>query len=167
MGLKSPHILLAASNTRQMLENLRHVLDVSACDAIQQDIDKNVKALFVLGEEHFQFAIQTQKKFWRQRISRLYYGAYNVRRAVQLHFNGDYKTDVSDHKNIGILPDAFPNKMRYQQGLVDLRDDRNEADYNHDADEADLTLTQNDAEALVTDFINDARYFLNSRGVTL
>ena len=57
--------------------------------------------------------------------------------------------------------------MRYQQGLVDLRDDRNEADYNHDADEADLTLTQNDAEALVTDFINDARYFLNSRGVTL
>ncbi len=167
MGLKPPHILLAAPNTREMLENLRHVLDTSACDAIQQEINENVKALFALGEEHFQFAMQSQKKFWRQRISRLYYGAYNVRRAVQLHFDGVYQTDVSDHKKIGFMPDSFPNKKTYQQRLADLRNDRNLADYDHVADESDLLLTQDEAEDLVTDFINDARNFLKNRGVTL
>ena len=148
-----------------MLENLRHILDTSACDGIQQEIDENVKALFTLGEGHFQFAMQTPKTFWRQRISRLYYGAYNVRRAIQLHFNGDYQTDVTDHKKIGILPDSFPNKGAYQQRLVDLRDDRNQADYDHVADESDLILPQDDAEVFVTDFIN--RHFLNNRGVTV
>jgi hypothetical protein len=167
MALNPPHILLATSNTRKMLENLRHVLDTDACNAIQNEIDDNVKALFALGEGHFQFAKQTQKTFWRQRISRLYYGAYNVRRAVQLHFSGDYQTDVSDHKKIGLLPDGFPNRLRYKQALVDLRDDRNEADYNHLVDESQLLLTQDDAESLVTDFIKDARNFLNNRGVSV
>jgi hypothetical protein len=84
MKLKSPHILLASSNTRKMLENIRHILDQKACDTIQDEIDKNVKALFDLGLEHFNFAKQTPSQYWRQRISRFYYGAYNVRRARKL-----------------------------------------------------------------------------------
>lgn len=165
MALKSPHILQASSNTRKMLENLRHILDTTACDAIQQELDKNVKALFFLGEEHFQFAKQTSKKLWRQRISRLYYGAYNVRRAVELHSDGIYRTDTSDHKNMHNIPDTFPNKDKYKIQLVTLRDDRNLADYSHDASETDLILTQDDADMLVADFINDARHFLDNRGV--
>ncbi len=86
MAVKTPHILLAASNTRKMLENLRNVLDVGACDAIEQEINKNVISLFELGEEHFRFAQGIERRVWRQRMSRLYYGAYNVRRAIVLHF---------------------------------------------------------------------------------
>jgi hypothetical protein len=67
-----------------MLENIRHILDQKACDTIQDEIDKNVKALFDLGLEHFNFAKQTPSQYWRQRISRFYYGAYNVRRARKL-----------------------------------------------------------------------------------
>ncbi len=167
MAIKSPHILQASSNTRKMLENLRHFLDTSACNAIQQEIDKNVKALFLLGEEHFQFAKQTPKKLWRQRISRLYYGAYNVRRAVVLHNDGIYRTDASDHKNMHNIPDTFPNKDKYKIQLVTLRDDRNLADYDHDAGEPDLILSQDTAETLVADFIKDARNFLKNRGVNV
>jgi len=150
-----------------MLENLRHILDTKACNVIQHEIDKNVKALFGLGEEHFRFAKQTQKKLWRQRISRLYYGAYNVRRAVELHTEGIYRTDASDHKNMHNIPDTFPNQDKYKSRLVNLRDDRNLADYDHDAGEPDLILTQDTAETLVADFIKDARDFLENRGVNV
>jgi len=80
MKSKSPHILLASSNTRKMLENIRHLLDQKACDAIQDEIDKNVKALFDLGLGHFNFAKQTPSQYWRQRISRLVgFAKYNKR----------------------------------------------------------------------------------------
>ncbi len=167
MKSKSPHILLASPNTRKMLENIRPLLDQKACDAIQEEIDKNVKALFDLGLEHFHFAKQTPSQYWRQRISRFYYGAYNVRRALQLHYNGDYNTDVSDHKNIYKMPDDLPHKETYKRSLVDIRDDRNIADYEHSASESDLTLTQDKVEKIVTDFIDDVRTFLINRGVSL
>jgi hypothetical protein len=167
MKSKSPHILLASSNTRKMLENIRHLLDQKACDAIQDEIDKNVKALFDLGLGHFNFAKQTPSQYWRQRISRLYYGAYNVRRALQLHYNGDYNTDVSDHKKIYNMPDDLPNNEIYKRHLVDMREDRNIADYDHSASESDLTLTQDEAEKIVTDFIADVRTFLMNRGISL
>jgi hypothetical protein len=165
--LKPPHILRASTNVSEMLENLRHILDANACSTIQGEINNNVKSLFLLGEEHFHFARQTQRRFWRQRISRLYYGAYNIRRAVQLLCNGTYRTDVSDHSKIGELIDSFPNKDTYKRKLTDLREDRNLADYSHDANESDLILSQDDAEALITEFINDARNFLNNRGVNV
>jgi hypothetical protein len=50
--VKEPYILLAASNARKMLENIRHILDVSAVTAIENEIEKNTKELFALGEEH-------------------------------------------------------------------------------------------------------------------
>jgi len=165
--LKPPHILRASQNVSEMLENLRHILDANACSMIQSEINANVKALFGLGEEHFNFARQTPKRYWRQRISRLYYGAYNIRRAVQLHCNGIYRTDVSDHSRIGDLIDSFPNMDTYKRRLTDLREDRNLADYSHDATESDLILAQNDADELVNNFIIDARNFLASRGVVI
>jgi hypothetical protein len=165
--MKSPHLLLAASNCRKMLENLRGVLDANACVAIEQEINRNVVGLFQLGEDHVRFAKAANRIDWRQKISRLYYGAYNVRRAVQLHTDGGYKTDVSDHKNINEFPLQFPNSSTYKVQLVTLRDDRNLSDYSHDVSEADLILSVSDAEKLVTAFIADARRFLNSRGLTL
>ena len=165
--MKSPHILLASSNTQKMLKNIRPLLDQNACNAIQEEIDKNVKALFDLGLEHFNFAKQAPSQYWRQRISRFYYGAYNVRRALQLHYNGDYNTDVSDHKKIYNMPDDLPNKEIYKSQLVAIREDRNLADYDHSASESDLTLTQDATKIIVTGFIDDVRTFLINRGISL
>ena len=120
--------------------------------------------LFVLGEEHYRFAVQIPGKHWRQKISRFYYGAYNVRRAVRLRYDGGYSTDLSDHKKPD-LPDKFPDKNTYEVQIKTLRDDRNLADYDHTADEADLVIALSDAERLVDDFIKDARDFLAAQGV--
>ena len=166
MGLKSPHLLLASSNACQMLANLRHILDADACNAIQNEINENVKLLFELGESHHTFATQLAKQYWRQRISRFYYGAYNIRRAVNLHENGSFRTDVDDHKKTE-LPSGLNNFNTYSIRLRDLREDRNLSDYDHTAREADLVLTQDEAESIVTDFLDDARIYLASRGVAI
>jgi hypothetical protein len=150
-----------------MLENIRHILDVSAVTAIENEIEKNTKELFALGEEHFNFAKHTSKSHWRQRISRFYYGAYNVRRAIQLYHNGIYSTDSSDHKNIDQMPKSLNNINTYKNELRRLRDDRNLADYDHSASETDLVFNQDHYEQLITNFINDARTFLKDKGVSL
>jgi hypothetical protein len=150
-----------------MLENLRHILDDDACDSIQKRIDENVILLFRLGESHFNFARNTSSRYWRQRISRFYYGAYNVRRALQLNYSGIYRTDTSDHKEVGNFPNGFPNVNTYSRRLVDLRDDRNIADYDHSAEEEDLVLTQSEAENLVSSLIKDAKTFLTEREISL
>ncbi len=134
---------------------------------IEQEIHKNTKELFELGEEHYNFAKQTAKVHWRQRISRFYYGAYNVRRAVQLCYKGIYSTDSSDHKKISELPDSFRNIDTYKNKLKTLRDDRNLADYDHSVSENELVFTQEEYEQLVTNFINDAHTFLQQQGVSL
>lgn len=166
MGLKSPHLLLASSNSHQMLANLRHILDATACDAIQDEININVKLLFELGESHHAFAKQSSRQYWRQRISRLYYGAYNIRRAVNLHESGSFRTDVDDHKKTE-LPFSLGNASTYTVRLRDLREDRNLSDYDHTAKESDLVLTQDEADLIVTNFLDDARVYLVSRGVSL
>ncbi len=114
MGLRTPHILLASSNSMKLLENIKHILDANAYQAIQDEINENVKALFELGQSHYSFAQNLNKKHWRQRISRFYYGAYNVRRAIHLHFNGVYNTDITDHKKFDVLPESFPNSKYYK-----------------------------------------------------
>jgi hypothetical protein len=148
VGLKSPHLLLASSNPRQMLTNLSHILDRNACDAIQSEIDANVQLLFSLGESHYMFAKQLTRQHWRQRVSRFYYGAYNVRRAVSLHESGSYSTDVKDHAKTQ-LPTELENSDTYKNQLHVLRDDRNLSDYDHTAIEDDLVLTQSEVETLV------------------
>ena len=167
VSLKNPHILLAAKNTREMLENIRHIIDAGATRAIEDEIEKNTQELFALGEEHYDFAKHTAKSHWRQRISRFYYGAYNVRRAIQLYDSGVYSTDSSDHKKIDQMPQSLNNIQTYKNKLRSLREDRNLADYDHSASESDLVFTQDDYEQLVTDFINDARTFLTQKGVSL
>lgn len=165
--MKSPHILLAASNCRRMLDNLKGVLDGSACSSLESEIHRITVALFHFGEEHFTFGKSINRVHWRQKISRYYYGAYNVKRAIQLHVNGVYNEDVSDHKNIDVFPDAFPNKSTYKIQLVTLRNDRNIADYGFESQESDLVIPVLDAEALIESFVRDSKTYLSKRGVML
>jgi hypothetical protein len=149
-----------------MLANLRYILDPAACTAIENEINANVKLLFKLGESHYMFAKELGRQHWRQRISRFYYGAHNVRRAISLHENGSFGTEVDDHKKTE-LPSSLNNASTYTNQLKVLRDDRNLSDYDHTATEIDLVLTQNETEVFVTDFLRDARLFLESRGVVV
>ena len=126
--LKEPHILLAGSNCHRLIRNVQHVLNPAAVDAIRQEVRDNVKQLFALGDHHFYFAISIPNTNWRQRVSRFYYAAYNIRRAIALNDSGHFAMDVSDHKKIGELPSDFPNQNMFATELRGLRDDRNLAD---------------------------------------
>lgn len=166
MPIRSPHLLLASSNSNQMLANLGYILDAGACGAIQNEINDNVRQLFDLGKSHYEFARTLPGQHWRQRISRFYYGAYNARRAINLYENGAFRTDVSDHKKTD-LPSSLLNHSTYEVRLRDLREDRNLSDYDHTASEADLILTQDEAEEITAYFLRDARLYLVDRGVSV
>lgn len=165
--LQSPHLLLAAQNPRKLRENLAHLISRPSLRRLDAEMNRNVVALFRLGESHFLFARSQGSAEWRQKTSRLYYGAYNVQRAVRLKFDGWFSTDSTDHKQIGQLPPDFPRRATYGQQLPTLREDRNISDYSHDATVADLVIPLPDSEQLVSSFISDAQMFLRERGVVL
>jgi hypothetical protein len=112
--VKTPHLLLAAANPRKLKNNLVNVIDPRALGAIETEICANVAQLYVLGRHHYLFAVRQNNRAWRQKISRLYYGAYNASRAVRLCVSGDFSEDSSDHRKIGDLPDDFPNQAAYK-----------------------------------------------------
>lgn len=166
-GLSEPHVLLASSNPQKIIKNLAGILNTSELAKIQNAVDENVVGLFKLGETHLIFALKLEKHEWRQRISRLYYAAYNVKRAVQLKHNGCFSTDVTDHQKVDELPDDLPNASIYKSKLKSLRDDRNLADYSHLAKENDLLDKPDAAQAFVESFVSDAKTLLTSKGIVL
>ena len=165
--MKSPHILLASSNVRKLQSNLKTVVDFNAQSAIEVAVASNVRQLFSLGKLHFSFAIKQTNRNWRQKVSRLYYGAYNISRAVRLCVDGEYSTDLSDHKKIDSLPIDFPDHNTYANKLRTLREDRNLSDYDHTASIKDLISHPKNSTELVEKFMTDARNYLGGRGVII
>lgn len=166
-GLTEPHILLASGNAARMMRNLRGILDDAELAKINEAINRNAKQLFSLAKEHFDFALSVEARFWRQRISRLYYAAYNARRAINLVDSGRFSTDSSDHQSLSELPERLNKCATYKTVLKNLRDDRNLADYDHCATSDDLLLQPDEALEHVTAFMGDVTSYLTERGVTL
>jgi hypothetical protein len=167
MPLKSPHILLAGRNARQVKTNLSHILDAAGQAAIEQEIVVNATQLFRLGETHYTFARRLAPPDWRQVVSRAYYGAYNICRSVRFFHSGEYSTDAKDHHKFDQLPEDFPQRSTYSNQLAILREDRNLCDYDHTASEADLVIGRRDALILVEQFIADANTYLAARGLAV
>lgn len=166
-GFVEPHLLLASSNPLRLIANLRDIVDVNALASIEARLNQECRLLFDLGNGHFAFAGALSRTDWRQIVSRLYYGAYNVRRAVVLRQSGAFSTDPSDHQRVDALPDDFPDVATFRILMKNLRDDRNLADYSHAAVESDLLMSADDAIQGVTKFIDHARAYLIQRGVQL
>jgi hypothetical protein len=165
--LRSPHLLLAGGNSRKLKNELAGVLTAAALDAIEAEIRRNVIELFGLGLSHLTFATSAARKDWRQCVSRLYYACYAFSRSVRLEVEGHFTTDSTDHKKVGELPAGFPQRERFKNQLLSLREDRNLADYDHTAVEGDLVYPVADAIALAQEFQNEARQYLATRGVTV
>lgn len=162
--MKSPH-LLNLGNVRKLKENLSGILGSEALNQIESEIEVNVTGLLALAEKHFQFAQKLSANNWRQKISRLYYAAYNAGRAVRLYVKGEYSTDVKDHQKIMELPEDFPNIARYKNQLSILREDRNISDYDHISKAKDLALGTSIANTLVSDFLKDVKNYLKGKGL--
>ena len=165
--MRPPHILRLNINVVELKNELAHVLSKKSLKAFDDEINKNVVALFNLGEYHFEFAKSVGVSHWRQIVSRSYYAAYAISKSVRLAVNGYYSTDIKDHSKVGGLPSDFPTQSTYANKLRMLRDDRNICDYDHTAIESDLSMQHVDSLALVNSFISDARDYLSGRGFNL
>lgn len=165
-NLIPPHILIIG-NTYTTINNLKNILDEAALEKIQNAVNHEIRLLFQLGLDHYIFAKSIDHTFWRQKVSRLYYAAYNARRAIQLRDIGKYSTDVSDHKDIENLPASFNQRIVHGSMLKQLRDDRNLADYSHAGQVKDLFATTLEFELKVEDFLGDCRDYLKKAGITL
>ena len=161
--MKTPHILLLNKNVIELRRELGSILSKRSAAAFDQHVRDNVVQLFNLGLNHFNFARVQQSTNWRQIVSRCYYGAYNVSKAIRLAVNGQYSKETKDHEKIGELPDDFPEKSTYANRLRLLRDDRNLCDYDHTTAEADLGMSSSEAIALVDRFVAHARPYLGAR----
>lgn len=161
--MKSPHILLLNKNVIELRRELGSILSKKSAAAFDSEVKKNVIQLYSLGLYHFDFANAQASVNWRQIVSRSYYGAYNISKAVRLAVNGQYSKEVKDHERAGELPDDFPDKHTYANRIRLLREDRNLCDYDHTVVEADLGMSSTDALALVDNLILHARSYLKLR----
>ena len=115
--MRSPHILLLNKNVVDLKRELAHVLSKKSSLAFDAEVKQNVAQLFSLGENHFEFARTLSPIHWRQVVSRAYYGAYSVSKAIRLGVRGQYSQEVKDHEKIGEIPDDFPDKNTYANRL--------------------------------------------------
>ena len=159
--------ILNLGNPRKVKHNLSHILNNDALQAIEEEIEENVHALYKLALTQFRFAKKQPPVHWRQKISRLYYAAYNGSKATRLYINGEFSTDVKDHKKVGGLPDDFPQKATYSNQLSVLREDRNLADYDHASSAGDLTNSTTESLIIVTNFLLDVHSYLSAKGLPL
>ncbi|MGE8449815.1 MAG: hypothetical protein ACN6OP_04145 [Pseudomonadales bacterium] len=167
-GFSSPHLLLAATNPLKMIQNLNHLLQPAELAKLTTELDKNAKELFALGESHLMFAAPLPDTAWRQKISRLYYAVYNFRRSVVLRDSGRFSTESSDHNNVEQLPEGVEHRESHVLKLRSLREDRNLADYSHQAVITDLVISPADALVFANTFHSDCRSFLLSKhGLTV
>lgn len=129
-----------------------------------------VKQWYLLARRHLRVARRLVRppRDWRSAVSRTYYAAYNASRAVRYRVNGRVKPGAEDHKEVGDLPNDFPNRDQWSSFLDDLRYDRNVSDY-EPWPAARQRLKGEPADSLieVERFIRDARGYLRDRGVIL
>lgn len=165
--MKSPHMLFIGTNPFKLHEHLGGVLDAANCQKILDAVQENAIQLYRLGEGHLEFAKKVQKAEWRQIVSRLYYAAYNMSRAVRYLSSGEYNRDSKDHKQVGELPSVFPNAAKYLNIFKSVRDDRNLADYDHTAEESELIVSVVDLLVLTAEFQKDVKDYFATKGVIL
>ena len=165
--MKSPNILIASSNARKLIENIRHLIDANAIAELEKAVGEEAKALYDLGIEHYNVAIKLKPIEWRNIVSRLYYCSYNLGRSLRLVETGVYATDLKDHKNIGVLPASLSNSARYINVLESFKEDRNSCDYDHRVVETDLFQNSAFYKVFTSDFIQDTKIYLTNKGIKL
>jgi hypothetical protein len=98
-------------------------------------------------------------------VSRCYYAAYNVSKCVRYCVNGSVKFDASDHKMVGDLPNDFPARASWSTFLVELRQDRNFADYEPWAKtKSRLSHAPNHSVEYAERFVRECKVYLRERG---
>ncbi len=103
---------------------------------------------------------------WRTVVSRGYYASYSTSKAIRLYVAGYTVNDTSDHKKVGELPDDFPDREDWVTTLVDMRFDRNIADYEPwPGSKARLKNYPKDTFDYAKTFVAVGKVYLRGRGL--
>jgi uncharacterized protein (UPF0332 family) len=140
-SVKDKDNLLQLGNVQKLIKCLSSILSDSEIGKIKEEIKRNVNQLISLSRCHLRCAqgFNTNRN-WRQIVSRSYYTCYIASRAVRFAKEGQYDTSPDDHKQIGKLPNDFPDRDEWKDKLTKLRADRKTADYDHTAGISSLEL---------------------------
>ena len=133
---------------------------------------RNATLRFIrLSEQHLRAAIlaSKNKKLWRTTVSRAYYACYSASRALRYLVTGNISMgEVADHKKIGELPNDFPDRLKWADVLVEMRNDRNLADYQPWSNSLkELAVQPSLTLVLAENFVREAKKYLKSRGVRI
>lgn len=158
---------LRAGNPRKIISCYNNLLGMESISALKTELDDHVKAIYALALNHFQFAERQRNTEWRQKVSRYYYACYNASKALRFHMDGNFSSDVTDHKKIGDLPDDFPNKEYFKNKIESMRTDRNSCDYDHQIAQDDLIDSPESIRNVSTDFLEEVQIYCNNRGLAL
>lgn len=129
MSTKPP--ILELGNHARVLRILELISGRSDLSWYNEEVHAVVCRWVNLAMQHLRTArgLAPKPRNWRGVVSRSYYAAYNASRALRYAVSGSIKLDVDDHKVVGDLPPDFPNRAAWSTFLIDLRKDRNLADY--------------------------------------
>lgn len=166
---KRPHIL-ELGNHAEVLRLLKKMAGKSKFNWYHDNVRETGRSWFLLAAQHLRVAhrLDGQPRNWRAVVSRSYYAAYNVSRTVRYLVNGFVKFDASDHTIVGDLPKDFPQRALWSTFLVDLRKDRNIADYEPWAG-VRATLSQEPRITLdkVKQFTKESKEYLRTKGIKI
>jgi hypothetical protein len=133
-----------------------------------EKVHQVVRRWLVLASQHLGVAshLVAKPRQWRSTVSRSYYAAYNASRSVRYFVYGQVKLTSEDHQSVGELPDDFPNKATWSSFLIDLRKDRNIADYEPWPEaRKTLSLPPRDSYLRTRELLTICRVYLRGRGV--
>jgi len=151
--------------TRRVLRQLG--VDDAALSVIEAKVAEQTRSWLRLGEKHLK-SVRRLRKYneeWRSVVSRSYYAAYNASKAVRYYVHGWVSLEGDDHKRVGELPDDFPDRQRWGQFLIELRDARNQSDYDPWPNTyRTLPVKPLDAVLGADEFLSEARAYIKSRG---
>ncbi len=167
--LKRPEIL-ELDNHAKVSRILRLVGNQPNLGWYEDAVHEVVRKWFALGQYHLRIAraLSSRPKEWRSVVSRGYYAAYNISRAVRYLTDGRVKYDASDHQVAPNLPSDFPDQATWANFLIDFRSDRNLADYEpwNDAFRK-LSRRPDTSLDMATEFLRKARSYLRKRGMKI
>ena len=163
--MKSTHPLNL--NLSKVISCLDAVLEPEEIQKIREELYRNVRLVLRLSEGHLRFAHASRTQGsggWRQVVSRGYYCCYCASRAIRLGKTGVFSTEVEDHKKIGDLPTAFPDRAKWADILTKFRADRNLSDYDHTAKKDELEYSADQYLNYADDFLKNVKAYLRSEG---
>ena len=168
-GVTSKPNILGLDNHLKVSQILKGIAGRANLSWYHREVNAAARRWLILGIQHLFIArrLAAKPRDWRVTVSRCYYAGYNVSKCVRYIVNGVAKFDADDHRFVGDLPRDFPDRDTWSAFLVELRQDRNFADYEPwTRTKSRLYHSPSESVRKVEQFIKQSKLYLKKRGLS-